>query len=97
MGICAKTSGMALIPTTRKLQIIMQGLVITFHYGVSQLKTETATIFQGNSIGSYTMIFKHSNERLINAPRHVRDIHAEGDIIYTPPIIGLGTEGSIAP
>jgi hypothetical protein len=43
------------------------------------------------------MIFKHSKERLINAPRHMRDIHAEGNTVYTPPIIGLGTKGSIAP
>ncbi len=60
MERCAKTSGMALILTTRKLQ---RGLVITFQFGVLQLKSVTTTIFQGKSIENFMTLFKHSMER----------------------------------
>ncbi len=45
----------------------------------------------------YNVIQAFQGERLINTPRHVRDIHAKRDTIYMPPIVGPDTEGSITP
>jgi hypothetical protein len=45
----------------------------------------------------YNSIQAFQGERLINAPRHMEDIHIKRNTFYMPSIVGPYTEGSIAP
>lgn len=39
----------------------------------------------------YNVILAFQGEKLINAPRHVRNIHAKKYTLYMPPIVGPNT------